>query len=336
MKLILAADMEGCPNRCRHCWLGHMPNKSLGDNLDEYMVGYFKPYFDEIAFYSWLREPDYNVNFKERFKRDVKLSINCVPQRYELASFYVLVRNPDYVKFLKETKTQTVQLTFFGLWELTDKYTGRKGAFQELLKATDILLNNKISVRWQAFINKENKNDVVGLLDLISELKLKERCSSFGKEFKFIVHCGSCDGENRRLYDIRLDKGEIPTELVPYYAFNFDDVFEEGQLCEMLKDDESYMDFTKSDRIVLNVSNQLDVYFNYTHMTDKWKIGNIVTESAEKIMQKITHDDVPAIHIAKGITVGGLVAKCGDFSSKKAFTKGDYKMYLLNKYVEMG
>ena len=52
-KLSLVVDMAGCPNRCKHCWLGHMPNKRIHD--DQWIVDYFKPHFDQITYYSWLR-----------------------------------------------------------------------------------------------------------------------------------------------------------------------------------------------------------------------------------------------------------------------------------------
>ena len=50
--LLLAVDMYGCPNRCRHCWLGHMPNRKMETGADEWIVGYFKPYFEHIGFYN--------------------------------------------------------------------------------------------------------------------------------------------------------------------------------------------------------------------------------------------------------------------------------------------
>ena len=43
--LTILADMYGCPNRCKHCCLGHMPNKKMPDDSDELIVNYFKPYF---------------------------------------------------------------------------------------------------------------------------------------------------------------------------------------------------------------------------------------------------------------------------------------------------
>ena len=47
----------------------------------------FKPYFDHISFYSWLREPHFYDDYRERRVRDNQLLIHAAPERYEPASF---------------------------------------------------------------------------------------------------------------------------------------------------------------------------------------------------------------------------------------------------------
>ena len=70
-QLNLAADMFGCPNRCRHCWLGRMLNKIMPDGSDQRIMDCFSPFFDRIAFCSWLREPDFCDSCRERWERDI-------------------------------------------------------------------------------------------------------------------------------------------------------------------------------------------------------------------------------------------------------------------------
>ena len=170
--LTLAVDMYGCPNRCLHCWLSHMPNRKMEPDADKWIVDQFKPFFNQITFFSWLREPDFCPDYRNRWERDKMLSVNAVPPRFELASFWRLVRDPEYAVFLKEAGVNCVQLTFFGMEGTTDRYTGRDGAFTELLKATEILLNHEISLRWQTFINEENKDELTALLLLSKEQEL--------------------------------------------------------------------------------------------------------------------------------------------------------------------
>ena len=37
--LTVCLDMAGCPNRCRHCWLGHAPNGHLTDDDLRFVAG---------------------------------------------------------------------------------------------------------------------------------------------------------------------------------------------------------------------------------------------------------------------------------------------------------
>ena len=333
--LTIAVDMFGCPNRCRHCWLSHMPNRKMEEGADEWIVNSFKPYFEKIEFFSWLREPDYCENYRQRWERDKQLSVNTVPRRFELGSFWHIVRDPEYVHFLKEVGVDCVQLTFFGLREMTDHYMGRKGSFDELLKATDMLIDNKISPRWQAFINQENKDEIVKLLHLSKELKLKERVEAFGGTFRFFVHVGSCDGENLKLYPVRINKGQVPDALIPYFM-NYEDNFSESELCEKLKDDTSYVLPHNDEDIVIYVANNYDIFFNFTHIKNEWKVGNLKEDPMDLLVERILNEDIPALKIAGGITVGELVARDGNPSSERLFEEDDYKMYLLNKHLGKG
>lgn len=327
--LDLVVDMYGCPNRCLHCWIGHMPNRRMRDGDDRFIVDFFRPYFDRIAFYSWLREPDYCDDYRERWEKDLRLSVNEVPKRFELASFWRIVRDPSYVPFLREVGVRRVQLTFFGLEALTDKYVGRKGAFRELLQATELLLAHRIAPRWQAFINEENKDELVELLRLSETLRLRERCEAFGEEFRFFVHEGSCDGENRKLYGIRICKGNVPAELKPYYL-GLDRLASEREWVERLRDDSSRVTFRNADRIVLQISNRFDVYFNFSEMSDRWKIGNLKTDAPDELVRRVVEEDVPALCVARNRTVGELAARYGDPHSERLFARGDYEEYLLN------
>ncbi len=331
--LTIAVDLYGCPNRCRHCWLGHMPNRTMAPGADEWIVSLFEPYFETIEFYSWLREPDFCDDYQARWERDKRLSVNTVPERFELASFWRLARDRDYAGFLKSVGVERVQLTFFGPEAVTDEYIGRKGAFRELLCATDVLLENGICPRWQVFINEENKNGVVELLRLSKRLDLAVRCGAAGGEFKLFVHPGSCDGENRKLYGQRIQKGHIPEELIPY-CLNDNKQYAESELCARLNGSDGYFVPHNEDRIVLYVSNDYDLFFNFTHMRPEWRIGNLKTDDIHELVRRAVEEDTPALNAARAVTVGELVETYGDPDSERLFEEEDYLYYLLNVYLE--
>ena len=331
--LAICADLCGCPNRCLHCWLGHMPNRDMGPGADEWIVEQFKPYFDEIEFYSWLREPDFCPDYRARWERDKALSVGCAPQRFELASFWRLARDPDYVNFLKEVSVRRVQLTFFGLESMTDKYVGRKGAFRELLAATELLLDHGILPRWQLFLNEENRDEAARLPALAEQLGLARRCAALGGEFRLFVHAGSCDGENRRLYPIRIREGRVPAELLPYYL-NLDRNRTEAELCALWRDETAPHVPHSGERIVLYVANDYDLFFNFTHMRPEWRIGNLRADPMEELVRRVTEEDIPALRAARAVSLGELVRRYGDPASDRFFEPEDYRAYLLNRYLE--
>ena len=320
-RLCICLDMYGCPNRCKHCWLGDLPNKLVPDGYDDFVVKLFKPYFKDIEFYSWMREPDFCKDYKNRWIKDNELS-SFKPERFELASFYKIVREPEYVKWLKEVGTKKVQLTFFGLEKTTDEFVGRKGAYHELIKASEILKENGIEPRWQIFIYETNKQEVVQLLDIAKKMDIKE----------ILIHEGCCEGNNRNFYDVRITKSNIPEEVKPYFL-DYKNVLSEKECIDLLKKDTSHYLPHNDEEIVLYITSDLNVYFNFTNPSLAWKIGNIKDDDIDDIVRKVVEEDIPALILSKTITLKELVEKYGNYDSDRVFSLGDYKMYLLNNYL---
>ncbi len=326
-KLNLVTDLYGCPNRCMHCWLGHMPNRKMEEDADLFIMDYFSPYAEKIAFYSWLREPDFCDNYAERWQRDLDISKNTVPERFELAGFWRIVRDDAYIPFLKSVGVNKVQLTFFGLEETQDRYIGKKGAFKEVLKASELLTENGIVPRWQCFINEENKDEIIEIYHMAQ--KIREKCP----ELEFFVHEGTCDGENRKLYPIRIRKRNIPAELIPVYL-GYEEVLTERECCEILQKDSSVPKLPITDEITLNISNTYDVYYNFTHMTEPWIIGNLKNEKTEILIPRIIKGDTFALNALAETSWQKLAEQFGDFHSDRAFGEDDYRMYLINSYLD--
>lgn len=320
-KLNLVVDMYGCPNRCKHCWLGHMPNIKMEDDLK--IVEYFKNHFEKIAYYSWVREPDYCDDYKKRWVRDCEISIHTKPERFELASFYRIVRDEYYIPFLKSVNVKTIQLTIFGLEENTDFYVGRKGAFKEILEAARRLLKNDIAVRFQAFINEQNKYDLVKFVQYLKNSELK-KCELF-------IHAGSCDGENQKLYSQRIC--EVPKEL-EMYCLNLNTWRTEKEWRKELQECQENVHLDFDDELTLNISNQLDIYFNFTHMSKEWKIGNIKKTDINELMKKIETRSIDVLKIADSTPISTLVELYGNKDSLRLFEKEDYLQYLINCHMK--
>jgi len=326
-KLILAFDMYGCPNRCLHCWIGHMPNVKPEDGADDFVASYFYPYFEKIEFYSWLREPDFCPDYRQRWEKDKALSKNAEPERFELASFYRIVRDDGYIPFLRSVGVKKVQLSFFGLKETQDRYVGRSGAYEEIMLATEKLINGGIIPRWQCFINEENREEITAVYGKAERIR-ENGC----KELEFFVHEGSCEGENEKLYPIRIEKDHIPPALLPVYL-DYDKLKTERECCLILENDRTSPEFPTGGEITLYVSNKYDVYYNFTNMKKPWIIGNMKEDKPERLTDKIINGDTYALNKARECSWSELVRKYGDYSSGKAFGEGDYKTYLFNRYL---
>ena len=64
--------MHGCPNRCRHCYLGCPPNGDLTEHDLRWAAGLFRdyvkpgedrPFIERLTVSSWYREPDYSDDY---------------------------------------------------------------------------------------------------------------------------------------------------------------------------------------------------------------------------------------------------------------------------------
>ncbi len=341
-KITACLDMAGCPNRCKHCWLGVTPNVSLKKSDLEFVASIFRSYANNLEVTSWYREPDFRNDYKEFWKLEHWLSTEHM-KHFELLSYWRIVRDSEYVKWIYSLGVRVCQLTIFGMEKMTDHYVGRKGAFEEILKSINILLENNIAPRLQIFINKDNVMELPLIEKLIAELDLDKRCKTIGQEFELFIHQGSCDGENEKLYNIRImpeDVIKISPKLVEYTLkyFGKRDLFDvlgktEEELFSELINDNSTMSFVSSSPIFY-IDNTFNVYPNITHPASWWCLGNLKTDSVNAILDNYINSKTKAQSIINAMPIGQMIKKCGNSRSKRLFIKGDYITYIQNQFCE--
>ncbi len=339
-RITVCLDMDGCPNRCRHCWLGHGPNGRLSEDELRFTAAQFRPFADRLVVDDWYREPDFSPDYRERWRLCQALS-DLPRTHFELISVWRLVRDETYVEWLSSLGLRAAQLTLFGGEETTDLYTGRRHAYREILEAIDLLVENRIVPRIQVFVNRENIGELPQIAALIKEKRLEARCAAFGGEFSCFVHQGSCDGENEKLYPVRVTPAElerIPEPLAGYTLKHFHkeslmDVFgrtERELYRELLADrsTESYVD----DSPVFFVDASFNVYPNRTCPAPFWRLGNLKADGAAKILENYVQNRSLAQSVRASLPVCELAKAQGDPDSLRLFSKGDYIDFLLNRY----
>lgn len=205
------------------------------------------------------------------------------------------------------------------------------------------MTENKISPRIQIFVNKDNIDELPRVEELILESRLPERCAEFGGEFSCFVHQGSCDGENARLYDVRVtqdDLEKIPPLLSEYtlehfHANDLSGVFgrTERELYQKLTADTSTGSYV-SDSPVLYIDGNYNVYPNISTPAPYWCLGNLSEIGAEAILQNYLSEKSSAQAVRREIPLSELVSMCGAPDSMRLFDEEDYITYLLNQYCE--
>lgn len=339
-KITVCLDMHGCPNRCRHCWLGHQPNGHM--NVDDLcdVAARFRPHTSCLTIYDWYREPDYSDDYRERWELCRRLS-DTRDEHFELISVWRAVRDESYIDWLKQLGMKRAQLTLFGGRKTTDCFTGRRGAYDEILRTIELLIESRISPRIQVFVYKDNINELNLVAELITTLNLVERCRDFGGEFGCFVHQGSCDGENERQYDSWVTPAElslIPPMLTEFTLKHFgksslDEVFGETEqsLYERLSADESTVSCVV-DEPVFYVDREFDVYPNLSTPSPQWRLGNLKRDGAEKILDCYLNSRSLAQHIRLNTPTRELVVSQGDPTSQRLFMREDYLELMLNRY----
>lgn len=347
-RITIVMDLLGCPNRCKHCWLGHAPNPRLSTEDLRFAAEAFRPFCRELSVYDWSREPDFAPDYRDRWILCDKLSTGGQGSRehFELASVWRLARDEAYASWLKSVGVDAVQLTLFGGEETTDWFTGRRGAYQDILVSVDRLLEAGIAPRVQAFVNKRNLEELPAVEDFIRRLHLEERCREIGRDFQCFVHQGSCDGENRQFYPEWITPGDlekIPPYLLEKTLEHFDahtpeEVYgvTEAELYRELAEDRSVRSLGAGlTEAVLYIGGDFTVYPNFGEPSQPaWRLGNLKSEGAEAILTALAEDRSPAQKARAGVPLAELVRAVGDPSSQRLFGRGDYIEFLLNAYCK--
>lgn len=347
--LIVGLDMRGCPNRCRHCWLGHAPNGNLSREDLRFVRDAFHPYADKMEIDTWVREPDYADDYRELWALRASLS-DAVTPHFELMSVWRAARDPGYIPWLFELGVRRAQLTLFGGERMTDRYTGRRGAYRDILESIERLLRQGIAPRLQVFLNQETARELGEVEALIRALRLPERCRDIGQEFTCFVHAGSCDGANKHNYPIwptRREVAMIPPFLTEHTLRHFgveslDEVFgrSEGEWFQLLRDSGETKDiaahklFHSSLGVVFFLDAEMNVYPNVSAMEPQWRLGNLRRDGAEAVLNAFLENLPLAQRVRAMVPLGELVRAGGDSRGEGLFSRDDYIVYLLNKYCQ--
>jgi hypothetical protein len=344
----IALDMHGCPNRCRHCWLGSGSNRSLRDDDLRFIASQFRGYFEgaespveSISVSSYFREPDFSDDYRHLHELAEELS-DGRPERYELLSVWRLARDRGYASWAKSVGPDTCQISFFGMEETNDWFHRRRGAFKDALAATERLLDARMKPRWQFFLTKKLLPEVDGLLQLVDRLRLRERVQELGDQFQLFMHTPDPDHEGRKIEYLRPTVEEVaslPEEILGPSRKHL------GREVLWQPESELYASVVKQggappkadfpDMMWFFVTSDWDVFSNVGTLEEWWRLGNLKVDSIESIIRRFEQDEVPGLEVLFGYPPERLTREYGDPQGTRVYsTAGDLLSLYLGKHCE--
>ena len=334
----VAVDLAGCPNRCRHCYLGVGPNRKLPKGILREVAGAFTswkrpgentPYFTSVDIASWYREPDYADDYRELCDLEAELSRRA-PRRWELLSVWRLARDPSYAAWAATLGPRVCQITFFGGRKTTDWFCRRRGAFADNLAATERLLEAGMIPRWQIVLTKRGLPELAEIAALVRNLTLRERTSGLGQDFDVFCHLPGPDGEAFDLEEIRLetsDLRQIPGELMDSTRKHFGGRINwepESDITQRVLTGEVIPPYVPDETWFL-INSCLDVFSNFGDMSPAWRLGNLCAGRLDSILAAFENDAPPGFRAAFHAPDAGLARRFGRPDSQRLYSPGDLK-----------
>lgn len=337
--LSVMADMAGCPNRCRHCWLGcHKNGKMSIDNLRD-IAAQFRAWHDEnghainkLGFFSWWREPDFRDDYRELWQLEQELSSPEQAKRFELLSVWRLARDESYAPWAATLEPTSCQITFFGMQENTDWGTRRRGAFADNLLATQRLLAAGIAPRWQLFITKKCLHELDDFLRLIYKLELHKRCEEIGQTFEVFIGGISPEGNGHALVDLFVDEDDvanIPRELINICREGLDLLGQPEHILMQAMLHDNTAPNLQANMHALAVNADFDVFPNTAEPTPWWCLGNLKRDGADKILRAYRDETTPGMQVNRNTPIAELAQQFGNPTGKTLFHRSD----LLSKWL---
>ncbi|MDE7389551.1 MAG: radical SAM protein [Lachnospiraceae bacterium] len=341
-KLTVCLDMYGCANRCRHCRLGFSPKKDMNETVLVTVAKKFGPFTRKLEICDWYREPDYNKGYKWLWQLTTALSDNKKVHSQQV-NCWRAVRDEEYIPWLKSLGLKTGLITLYGNSMTTDYYIGRKGAYSDTLRTMDFLIKNGIAPCLQIYVNKDSIRELADIAELLKENNYEYRCQRFGGRFSVYIKQGVCDGENVKLYDLRLTSDDV--DRIPEYlinetkrymrAKNTEEIFGKtgGELFRELTADKSTENLAEKSP-VFYVDNNLDVFPSISAPTPSWHLGNLKYSDINDIVKNYTENRTKAQRVRLNTPISEIVGAVGNPNCDRLFKREDYIIYMLNKYCK--
>jgi len=332
----LGFDMHGCPNGCRHCFVGPPSRGGVTEEQVRRLAGDFRaatapgtdrPAFGKVWVSTSIREPDFADDYRRLYELERALS-DGPPRRYELLSVWRLARDKGYAEWAKSIGPDICQISFFGEEETTDWFCRRKGAFRDGLAATERLLDVGMKPRWQIFANSRGIPEFGSLLGRIDAMRLRERVAALGGSFDVFVHPYGPSGEARCVEHLRptdLEMAAVPAELLASTRRHFQSDcpwHTEAELYGQIMSRPAWHPYglTPGPMPWFFVTGGLDVYYNACDVAPWFRLGNLKGDSWTTILDRLVNRGTPGLRTIYEMAPQELARRHGDPAGRRVYS----------------
>jgi len=203
--LVVWNTTNRCNLRCRHCYI-EADDVSYANELTNEEA---RRFIEDLA---QMKVPVLLFSGGEPFLRRDLFELGELAAtnglRPVISSNGTLI-DDDTAKKIKKAGFQYVGISIDGLRETHDKFRCKAGAFDQTLKGIRACLDNGIKTGIRFTVNRENQEDLPGILDLVEREGIPRFCmyhlvyAGRGKE---MVELDSDRAETRRIIDTVIDK----------------------------------------------------------------------------------------------------------------------------------
>lgn len=324
----VAFDMAGCPNRCRHCWLGMGNNRTLSETDVRWGVAQFREFIQQadtpirtLAVSTHFREPDFRDDYRDLYKLEAELG-DGKPSRFELLSIWRIARDKSYLPWAKSVGPDTCQITFFGMQKTTDWFNCRTGAFADALVATERLLDQGMKPRWQIFLTTKL------LPELDDLLALQEKITGSYDEFKMFLNLPGPEGEARKLEHLRPTINQVtdlPENLLTASRRYLEKAAiwrtEEELIPEIITTPCAQEELPE--KLWFLICSNWNVFANVGTLEPWWCLGNLKADSVETILKRYENNEVPGLKTLHHPSPAYLVKEFGNANGLKIYSSRD-------------
>lgn len=314
-KIFINFEITGCLCNCYHCHCdGGAKNKgfmTIDDVIS--LASKFRESLDTTVSVRLVQEqtyyPDFfdmiitleNHGFMEKGNRKMLVS-NC----------WGLANRDGFVNQLKN-HFGVVKTTLFGIGKTHDIHAGRKGSYDDIIKATRLCLEQDIDIVWQVMLTQKNAEEIDQLYEIARDLgveKIFTTCEHY--------YAGRIQDSNRIKNFFPQESNLKNLKVEVFEAVN-----------GVLKPEKEYIDDIKKD-IQYDISridfNEVYIDRNYNvfpifHISPDFLLGN-AKKSFNKIIDQIlfNKDIAPAIVTKNKLRLNDLIKKYADKDSNELHT----------------